>query len=96
MRFRALRILVAVAVALVATVLSIWAMGRLQFDASLGLFRPVVYPALRGERLLAEEFAIGMDTTDVVVPADDLAGALDGAETVKAIITGLHQTGVKE
>jgi predicted RND superfamily exporter protein len=75
---------------LVATALlsafSLWGLTRLTFNADPRALRPADHPALLAERLLVQEFAVGLDTLSVVVRGRDLDAALDRAALVRRLL----------
>ena len=84
-----------VVIVVIVTALAIRELPGIDLDAGLDLFRPIDHPALRGETLLAEEFSIGMDTTDIVVSAASLPEALDRAAAVRAAVDPGDQPGLR-
>lgn len=74
--------------ALLATAAAAAGLPRLQFDVDLRALRPADHPAAAAERLVIEEFGIGLDASTVVVRGPDLAGALDAADRVRTVLAG--------
>jgi predicted RND superfamily exporter protein len=59
---------------------------RLGLDPDLRTLRPADPEAARAERLLAESFGLGLDTTTVVVRGPSLDAALDRAAAARAVL----------
>ena len=75
-----------IAAALVLIALALVGVGRLRLEVDLRRFRPDDHPARAVERMLVTKFALGLDTTTLVVRAPTLAGALDRAAAVRQIV----------
>lgn len=60
-------------------------LARLTLDSDPRRLRPDDHPSVDAERILAEKFGVGMETTTLVVRAPDLEGALDRADAVARI-----------
>ncbi|MDY7095786.1 MAG: MMPL family transporter [Acidobacteriota bacterium] len=69
-------------------------LGRLGLDPDLSALRPVDHPALEGERLLVDRFAVGLDTANVVIPGATRGEALERAAAVTALIRRMAPPGV--
>jgi len=72
--------------ATVLTAVSVWGLSRLGFDANPRLMRPVDHPAARLERILSEDFALGLDAFTVVVQGADLGEALERADRAAGLL----------
>jgi predicted RND superfamily exporter protein len=77
--FSARRPAVVLAGAALLSAVALWGLPRLDLDADLRALRPSDHPALAVERLLIEEFGLGLDTATVVVRGRDLGEALERA-----------------
>jgi predicted RND superfamily exporter protein len=73
-------------VALVLTLLAAMGLCRLSLDPDLSSLRPAAHPAHAAEQLLADRFALGLDTITVLVPGEDLDQALSGAREVEDLL----------
>jgi predicted RND superfamily exporter protein len=72
--------------ALVLTILAALGSGRLSLDPDLRSLRPADHPAIAAEQLLADRFALGLDTVTVLVPGEDIDQALDAARAVESLL----------
>jgi predicted RND superfamily exporter protein len=72
--------------AVVLTAVAAVGLGRLGLDPDLSALRPVDHPALEGERLLVDRFAVGLDTANVVIPGATRGEALERAAAATALI----------
>jgi predicted RND superfamily exporter protein len=72
--------------ALALTLLAALGSCRLSLDPDLSSLRPAAHPAHAAEQLLADRFALGLDTVTVLVPGEDLDQALVGALVVEKLL----------
>jgi predicted RND superfamily exporter protein len=77
-----------IVVAACLTLVALWGATRVEFDASPRLLRPADHAAARLERMLVEEFALGLDGFTVVVQGTSTEDALTQAGTAAAILRG--------
>jgi uncharacterized protein len=86
--FAARRPRLVLGLALLATAAAAAGLPRLRLDVDLRALRPADHPAAAAERLVIEEFGIGLDASTVVVRGPDLAAALDAADRVRTVLAG--------
>jgi predicted RND superfamily exporter protein len=72
-------------VALLSAV-SVWGLFRLDLSTDLRSLRPADAPSARAEKLLVDEFSLGLDTLTVVTRGRTLGEALDAAARVKPFL----------
>lgn len=74
---------IVLAVTACVVVVSAAGIPRLRFDSDLRAIRPADHPAMEAERLLVENFGVGVGTVTFVVPGDRLEGALESSARVR-------------
>ncbi|MDA8016656.1 MAG: MMPL family transporter [Thermoanaerobaculia bacterium] len=82
LRHRALVLLLAAAL----TAVTAWGATKLELDTDMGSLRPTDHPALEAERVLSGRFAVGLDTTTLVIRGDDLSQTLERADAAARVI----------
>lgn len=75
-------------VAGVFTLFTTWGATRLELTTDLSALRPAEHPALEAERVLSGRFAVGLDTTTLVVRGDDLAQTLARSDAATEVVRG--------
>jgi predicted RND superfamily exporter protein len=73
-------------VSLLLAAISLTQIYSLELSADLRALRPADHPALAAEQLLTERFAVGIDTSTVVLQADSLDQLVEQVDAVKAVL----------
>ena len=79
------RTLVLVA-ATAATIFTAWGATRLELSTDMSALRPADHPALEAERVLSGRFAVGLDTTTLVVRGDNLSEILARSDAAAQVM----------
>jgi predicted RND superfamily exporter protein len=93
--FAARRPLAVLAVAALLTAVSAWGISRLTFVTDLRSLRPASHPSAAAERLLVDDFAVGLDTMTVVAPGRTLGEALDKAAAARPLLASRLGSGAE-
>ena len=68
------------------TVFTAWGATKLSLNTDMSALRPTDHPALEAERVLSGRFAVGLDTTTLVVRGDDLSETLARSDAAAQVM----------
>lgn len=69
-----------------ATIFAAWGVSRLELSTDMRALRPTDHPALEAERVLSGRFAVGLDTTTLVVRGDSLSETLARSDAAAQVM----------